>query len=93
MIVYQRLGVRTIFFQSPSLLFFLVNATVTGTQYCHTPVYGVTALTWAVMRWDQVSICVGYMHISHTGHLSRADKTLLIISTCMFKLQMQFLQN
>lgn len=56
--MYHRLGVRTVFFQSP-LLFFPVNVTVTVIQCCHTPVYGVIALTWAVMRWDQVSICTG----------------------------------
>lgn len=86
MVIYRRLDVRTAFLHSPSLLFFLVNVTVTGTQCCHTPVYGAIALTWAVMRWDRVSICIGYTHISHTRPLSRADRSLLIISTCMFKL-------
>lgn len=70
---------------SPSFLFVLVNVTVTGTRYCHTPACGATALTWAVMRWDQVSTSRGYLHASHTRCLRRADKFLLVISsTCSF---------
>lgn len=32
-----------------------VSVTVTGTQCCHTPASGATVLTWAVMRWAQVT--------------------------------------
>lgn len=81
------------FVQSPPVLFFLVNATATGTRCCRTPAYGVIAPTWAAMRWGQVSVCRGNVETSLTRRLGRADKSLLIISTCLFKLQMWFLQN
>lgn len=90
MMVYQR---QLFFYRSPSLPFFLVNVTVTGTQCCHTPVCGATALTWAAMRWDQVgALCRLCASLSHQTP-SRADRSLLSVSTFMFQLQMWFLQN